>query len=100
MSLVIFQINNVPQSIKGKLLRFLIEVSPGVFAGKLPISHIKIIWEQITKLDCEAICIVPDKTEIGFKMDFHGKNQTTVSDNFGFNLVKYHKKKHSKTALK
>lgn len=94
LKLVILQIKNSPQSIKGRLQRVLLEIAPGVFVGRLPVSYMKGIWKKITSTtNCSAVCVVPAKTETGFKIAFHGGKQRCRADNWGIELIQYQKKK-------
>jgi CRISPR-associated protein Cas2 len=88
---VVLIVERVSPSVRGELTRWMLEVHPGVFAGKVPASVREKLWElACNKLRGGAALIIhPADNEQGFAVRTWGKSSRRVVDFDGLSLMKF-----------
>lgn len=79
-----------PESIRGELTRWFLELKPGVFAGKVNVRIRELLWHRIVQLSetAGAVMLYNAPTEQGFEMRLHGEPRRQVIDLEGIQLIK------------
>lgn len=79
-----------PESIRGELTRWFLELKPGVFAGKVNVRIRELLWHRIVQLSETAgvVMLYNAPTEQGFEMRLHGEPRRQVIDLEGVQLIK------------
>ena len=79
-----------PESIRGELTRWFLELKPGVFAGKVNVRIRELLWHRIVQLSetAGAVMLYNAPTEQGFEMRLHGEPRRQVIDLEGVQLIK------------
>lgn len=79
-----------PESIRGELTRWFLELKPGVFAGKVNVRIRELLWHRIVQLSetAGAVMLYNALTEQGFEMRLHGEPRRQVIDLEGVQLIK------------
>ena len=79
-----------PESIRGELTRWFLELKPGVFAGKVNVRIRELLWRRIVQLSetAGAVMLYNAPTEQGFEMRLHGEPRRQVIDLEGVQLIK------------
>ncbi len=86
---VIVMDNALPR-LRGELTRWLLEVKPGVFVGKIGAAVREKLWEKVRK-DGEAagaLLLYSSDTEQGFQIELYGDHKRTVEDLDGIQLIR------------
>jgi CRISPR-associated protein Cas2 len=87
--MVVMILERVPQSLRGELTRWLLELRAGVFVGTLkPVVRRK-LWERVCSgmKGGAGILIYPAHNEQGFEVTFWGATDRWVVDRDGLKLV-------------
>ncbi len=82
--------DNARPGLRGELTRWLLEVKPGVFVGKVSAAVREKLWEKVQG-DAEAdgaLLLYSSDSEQGFRMELHGDPKRTVVDFDGIQLIK------------
>ena len=79
-----------PEGLRGELTRWLLEVKPGVFVGKVSALVREKLWEKVTgdQNVSGALLLFSADTEQGFRMELYGEPRRTVVDLDGVQLIK------------
>lgn len=79
-----------PESIRGELTRWFLELKPGVFAGKVNVRIRELLWHRIVQLSetAGAVMLYSAPTEQGFEIRLHGEPRRQVVDLEGVQLIK------------
>ena len=79
-----------PESIRGELTGWFLELKPGVFAGKVNVRIRELLWHRIVQLSetAGAVMLYAAPTEQGFEMRLHGEPRRQVIDLEGVQLIK------------
>lgn len=79
-----------PESIRGELTRWFLELKPGVFAGKVNVRIRELLWHRIVQLSetAGAVMLYNAPTEQGFEIRLHGEPRRQVIDLEGVQLIK------------
>lgn len=79
-----------PESVRGELTRWFLEIKPGVFVGKINTRIRELLWHRIVQLSetAGAVMIYDAPTEQGFEMRLHGEPKRQVIDLEGLQLIK------------
>ena len=79
-----------PESIRGELTRWFLELKPGVFAGKVNVRIRELLWHRIVLLSetAGAVMLYNAPTEQGFEIRLHGEPRRQVIDLEGVQLIK------------
>ncbi|MCL4844695.1 MAG: type I-E CRISPR-associated endoribonuclease Cas2 [Bryobacteraceae bacterium] len=87
--MIVMILERVPPSLRGELTRWLLELRPGVFVGKLkPLVRQK-LWEHVCShmKGGAGILVFPASNEQGFDFLFWGVPDRSVLDYDGLKLV-------------
>lgn len=89
-SLSIFIMENVPQSLRGELTRWMIEPKAGVFVGKLSALVRDKLWNKIGENVIKGGCILiyTNNNEQGYSIRTHGKMDREIIYLEGLYLVR------------
>lgn len=87
--MVVMVVERVLPSVRGELTRWMLEVHPGVFVGKVPASVREKLWELVCrKLRAGAAAMVhPADCEQGFTLRTWGRSSRRVVDFDGLLLT-------------
>lgn len=87
--MTILVLTAVAPGLRGLLTRWLMEVQPGVFVGRVSRRIRERIWTQVTARtgDGQAVLIFPARTEQGFQVCTAGRDRWTPVDAEGLTLV-------------
>lgn len=79
-----------PESVRGELCRWLLELKPGVFVGNINARIRELLWERIcaTQQTDGGVIVYPAKNEQGFEMKLHGEPRREVIELEGVQLIK------------
>ena len=79
-----------PESIRGELTRWFLELKPGVFVGNVNVKIRDLLWKRIIQLSETAGAVMAFETasEQGFEMRLHGAPKRCVIDLEGVQLIK------------
>ena len=81
---------NALARLRGELTRWLLEVKPGVFVGKISAAVRERLWDKV----CEdasasgALLLYSSDTEQGFRIELFGDPKRTVVDLDGIQLIR------------
>lgn len=87
--MTLFILEDSPLNLRGELTKWLLEVKPGVFVGKLSKTVRDLLWDKITnnyKL-YGALMIYSFNNEQGFKFEMYGEPTRSVVDYDGLELI-------------
>lgn len=91
--LIVLRIKKAPKSLMGRLQRLFLEISPGMFVGRLPSLYFQAVWGKIARTNCSAICVISTSCESGFDVRCHGEDQRFPVENMGIKLIQYQGRK-------
>lgn len=79
-----------PETVRGELTRWFLEVKPGVFVGNVNVRIRDLLWKRICESEEAngAIMVEQANTEQGFTMRLHGTPKRKVVDFEGIQLIK------------
>lgn len=86
--MVIFVIERAPESLRGELTRWLLEVKPGVLIGSVNTSIREQLWDRITSLSLDALLVYSTNNEQGFDILSTGNPYRSVVEYDGLKLIK------------
>ena len=88
--MVVMVMENVPQSLRGELTRWMLETKAGVFIGIMSAVVRDKLWEKVENncLNGGAILAYSSDTEQGFQLKMHGVLNKTLIDFEGITLIK------------
>ena len=72
-----------PESVRGELTRWFLELKPGVFIGKVNVKIRELLWERICQDERArgAVMVYDSNNEQGFEMKIYGDPKRRVIDN-------------------
>lgn len=87
--MVVLVMDNAPVNLRGELTKWLLEVKPGVFAGKISALVRQKLWERVcgNKGVVGAVLLYSMNNEQGFSMEMHGTPYRKVVDINGLQLI-------------
>jgi CRISPR-associated protein Cas2 len=87
--MTVFVLEKVPQSSRGELTRWLLEVSTGVFIGTVSALVRDLLWKKVCEQSKGGRCILAHRTnnEQGFSIQMHGDSKRSVLDVEGLTLI-------------
>ena len=90
ITVIVIAMDNAPESIRGELTKWFLELKPGVFVGNVNARIRDLLWNRVcTSPEAEgAILVYPDKNEQGFSFRLSGTPKRTIVDLDGIQLVK------------
>ncbi|MCD6299716.1 MAG: type I-E CRISPR-associated endoribonuclease Cas2 [Dehalococcoidales bacterium] len=88
--MVLMILEKVPRSLRGELSRWLIEVQPGVFVGKVSALVRDLLWDKCLKKGLRGSCcqVWTTNNEQGFAIRLFGDSTREVVDMDGLYLVR------------
>ena len=83
-------VDNARPGLRGELTRWLPEVKPGVFVGKVSAAVRDKIWEKVQRdaYADGALLLFSSDSEQGFRMELSGDPKRTVVDFDGIQLIR------------
>ncbi len=90
--MVVVQVENAPDKLRGTLTAWCLEVRAGFYVGKMSARLRDSIWAMITGVrndEFSAIMIYSANNEQGFTIRTYGKNRRTVVAMDGLELIEY-----------
>lgn len=86
----VFIVEAVSARLRGHLTRWLLEPSPGVFAGKLSAQVRELLWEHVCREcgDGGAVLVHSASGEQGFAIRTWGRTRRHVADFDGLQLIR------------
>ena len=87
--MTVIAMDSAPESVRGELNRWFLELKPGVFVGHVNVRIRELLWERICGADRStgAVMIFSAPTEQGFEMRMQGDPKRSVTDFEGIQLI-------------
>lgn len=88
--MVVIAIDNAPETMRGELTKWFLELKPGVFVGNVNAKIRELLWERLCNTPAAkgAVMVYSSNTEQGFCMILAGTPKRTIVDLDGIQLVK------------
>ena len=88
-NMVVLVIDNATVKLRGELTKWLLEVKPGTFAGKVSALVRQKLWERVCKTSeiSGAVLLYSMNTEQGFAMEMHGNPYRKVREINGLQFI-------------
>jgi CRISPR-associated protein Cas2 len=90
--MVIVEIENAPQRLRGRLAVWLVEIRAGLYVGRLSKRHRELVWHQVEQSieNGNAVMAWSANTESGFDFTTAGANRRLPVDFDGIKLVSFY----------
>lgn len=87
--MVVIVLTACPAGLRGHLTRWLLEISPGVFVGKVPARVRDALWDRVVEMckDGRALLVHTARNEQGFDFRVH-RHDWDVVDMDGLKLIR------------
>ena len=86
--MVVYILDNAPETLRGELCKWVLEVKAGVFVGKLSRVVREKLWDKISEENIRgALMIYKINTEQGYKIDMLGEPNRSLIDLDGVQLI-------------
>ena len=90
--MIVMVIDNAPAKLRGELTKWLLEVKPGVFVGKVSAMVRERLWDKVyDSYEADgivgAVLLYSMNTEQGFQMEMCGEPNRRVIDINGLQLI-------------
>lgn len=87
--MVVIVIDNASLKLRGELTKWLMEVKPGVFAGKISAMVRQRLWDKVEESDqlTGAVMLYSMNNEQGFEMQMCGDPTRKVVETNGLQLI-------------
>ena len=86
--MTVISMDNVPESVRGEMTRWFLELKPGVFIGNVNVRIRDLLWERICSTKAPgAVMAYSAHTEQGFELRFSGVPKRKVTDFEGIQLI-------------
>ncbi len=94
--MVVMTLEKVPDSLRGELSRWLIEVQTGVYVGSLSATVRDELWNKVVQYARSGRCtqLFRSNNEQGFVIRMHGEARRTLVDLEGYQLVAVKNARH------
>lgn len=78
-----------PESVRGELTRWFLELKPGVFVGNVNVRIRELLWKRICETDAAtgSVMVFSASNEEGFEMKVFGEPKRKVIDFEGIQLI-------------
>ena len=78
--MIVLVLTVVPPRLRGHVSRWLMEISPGVYVGKVSARVRELLWEQVREniADGRAVMVFPQGNEQGLGFRVHGQEWEPV----------------------
>ena len=92
--MVVIVIDNAPLKLRGELTKWLMEVKPGVFVGKITAMVRQRLWDKVYHSDglTGAVMLYSMNNEQGFEMEMCGDPTRKVIEVNGLQLIAVERK--------
>lgn len=89
MIMTVIVMESAPESVRGELTRWFLELKPGVFVGQVNTRIRMLLWERICQTDSAvgAVMAFSAPNEQGFEMKVYGDPKRRVTEFEGVQLV-------------
>lgn len=90
--MVVVQLENAPNKLRGTLTAWCLEIRAGLYVGKMSARIRDSIWSMVTGVhnaEFSAVMLFSSNNEQGFSMRTFGKNRRTVVPDDGLELIEY-----------
>lgn len=86
--MVVYILNHSTENLRGELTRWVIEVNPGVFVGKISKTVRDLLWQKISEIsNIDALMIYSFNNEQGFNIEMIGEPDRFCVDYDGLLLI-------------
>lgn len=86
--MILLDLDGAPAKLAGIVKRYLIEIRPGVFVGRISARTSEQLWEQVVGLSPKAaIMAYPARNELGVAFKTYGRSRFTILDCDGLPLI-------------
>lgn len=87
--MTVLVIESCSKSLRGELTKWLLEVKPGTYVGKINSMVRDKIWEKyiVSKSRLNALMVYDSNNEQGFKILMHGEPTRSVIDLDGIQMI-------------
>ena len=87
--MTVIVMESAPESVRGELTRWFLELKPGVFVGQVNTRIRMLLWERICQTDSAAGAVMAfsSPNEQGFEMKVYGDPRRRVTEFEGVQLV-------------
>lgn len=87
--MTVIVMDSAPESVRGELTRWFLELKPGVFVGQVNTRIRMLLWKRICQTDTAAgaVMVFSVPSEQGFEMKMYGDPRRRVTDFEGVQLV-------------
>ena len=87
--MLVIVLENASDKLKGTLTRWMIEIKPGVYAGRLSTMVREKLWEMIEEYQPQgALMVYSMNNEQGYSIKMLGEPKRSVIDLDGLQLIK------------
>jgi len=85
---ILLDLDGAPAKLTGIVKRYLVEIRPCVFVGKLSARTAEQLWEQVVALSPKAaIMAYPARNELGVGFKTYGRSRFQILDCDGLPLI-------------
>lgn len=87
--MTVIVMEHAPESVRGELTRWFMELKPGVFVGQVNTRIRMLLWERICQTDSAAgaVMVFSAPNEQGFEMRVYGDPKRRVTDFEGVQFI-------------
>ena len=87
--MTVIVMESAPESVRGELTRWFLELKPGVFVGQVNARIRTLLWERICQTDSAAGAVMAFSApnEQGFEMKVYGDPRRRVTEFEGVQLI-------------
>ena len=89
--MVVMAMQNVSESLRGELTRYMLEIQAGVFVGQLNARVTELLWNKVRESIGfgGAFLVRSDDSEQGFSINMVGNSNRIVENVDGLTFIKY-----------
>lgn len=87
--MTVIAMDTAPESVRGELTRWFLELKPGVFVGKVNVRIRELLWKRICETEAAngSVMVYDDTNEQGFSMCVYGDPKRSVINLEGIQLI-------------
>ena len=99
--MTVIAMDSAPESVRGELTRWFLELKPGVFVGRVNSRIRDLLWKRICETDSAAgaVMVFSAPNEQGFEMKVSGDPKRRVIDFEGIQLITVSEEAHRNTEI-
>ena len=89
--MVVISMENAPESLRGEITRWFLEIRAGVFVGTVTEQVRTLLWEKVTNnlAVSGAILLYSSNNEQGYELEMYGSLKRCPVDYDGITLIRY-----------